>query len=143
MYKSFILSTILILVNCSKHHPHEPPVQSPPDTVVVVDTLHIHHDHEIVVTDTVFQNIICAMVDLTVRFTVIGDQSAPNVYHVLLNGVVVHIFIINDTFSEPTEVSFLFEFKNVIFGDEITIRKISGSRADVIGSAIINIKCSK
>jgi len=144
----YVIIVLIILVitiglqTCNKHQPHEPPVDVSPDTVVVVDTFHVHHDHEVVIIDTMFQNIICDIVDLTVQFTVIGDQSAPNVYHVLLNGVKVGEFVINDTFPEPTEVSFLFEFLGVIFGDEIAIRKISGSRAEVVESSIVDIKCS-
>lgn len=121
---------------CSKHHPHEPP-----DTVLP-DTVHVHHDHEVVIIDTVFQNVICDSVDLTVEFIVIGDQSAPNEYAYFLNEVEVGRFIVTDTFSEPTEITFYVVFEGVTFGDVITIRKISGSRADAIGSSIIDIKCS-
>ena len=71
-----ITVSFLSFANCSKHQPHEPIEQAPPDTVVVIDTLtitdslHFHHDHPF----------ICIVFDLEIEFTVIGDQSAPNEY---------------------------------------------------------------
>ena len=116
------------MTSCSKHHPHEPA------------PIHVHHDHEVVVIDTVFQ--ICDTVDLTVEFIVIGDQSAPNIYHVFLNDVLVAMLVINETFAEPTEIFYTVTFLNIVFGEVITIRKIEGSRAEAIGSSIVDIKCS-
>ena len=133
-----MIVSFLLFASCTKHQPHEPPEQALPDTVIV----HEHHDHEVVVTDTVFQFVICDTIDLTIEFTVIGDQSAPNIYHWFRNGIFVNEFVINEVFPKPTEIKFEVLFESVIFGDEITIRKISGSRAEVIGSAIIGIKCS-
>jgi len=78
-----MIVSFLAFANCTKHQPHEPPEQVPPDTVII----HEHHDHEVVVTDTVFQFMICDTVDLMIEFIVLGDQSAPNRYPVYLNNV--------------------------------------------------------
>ena len=121
---------VLVGSGCSRHPiPTEPVPPVPPDTVVVVDTL------------TVF--VICDTVDLTVQFTVIGDQSAPNEHAYYLNGVEVGRYIVSETYAEPTELTFDVVFAGVTFGDVITIRLISGSRADAIGSSIIDIKCTE
>ena len=99
-------------------------------------------------TDTVFVTRIdtlfltCEVVDLTIRFTVTGDQSAPNVYAYFVNGVELGRFVVSEIFPEVTEVTFEVEFLGVVFGDVITIRKIEGSRSESIGSSIIGIKCS-
>ncbi len=136
---ALIAVSFLSFANCSKHQPHEPIEQAPPDTVVVIDTLtitdslHFHHDHPF----------ICIVFDLEIEFTVIGDQSAPNEYAYFLNGVEVGRFIITETYAEPTEITFRVLFERVTFGDVITIQKISGSRAEAIGSAIVGIKCSE
>ena len=147
MYHSLKLSAIactlvavsfLSFANCTKHHSHEPTEQAPPDTVVVIDTLiitdslHVHHDHPF----------ICIVFDLEIEFTVIGDQSAPNEYAYFLNGIEVGRFIITETYTEPTEITFRVLFERVTFGDVITIQKISGSRVEAIGSAIVGIECS-
>ncbi len=125
--------------NCSKHHPHEPPEQVPPDTVFVTvavfDTtiVHEHHDH----LGT------CDTVDLTVEFTLIKDQSAPNIYAIFLNGVEVGRIVISETSPTPVEVMFVWTFERFVIGrDSISIQKISGSRAETIGSRIVKIECS-
>jgi len=134
---TFLATMLFALVpNCSKHHPHDPPVEAPPDTVVIVDSvfIHEHHDHPI--------GVACDTVDLTIEFTVIGDQSAPNVYAYYRNGVEVGRFIVTDTFPEPTDVTFQVIFERIIPGDVITIKKIEGSRAGIVGSTIVEIRCS-
>ena len=126
---------IFAFSNCSKSHPHEPPEQAPPDTVVVVDTvtIHEHHDHPG----------ICDTVDMTVEFTLIKDQSAPNVYAIFLNGVEVERIVISETSPTPVEVVFVRTFERFVIGrDSISIQKISGSRAETIGSRIVKIECS-
>ena len=125
-----VLFLLQLSQGCRKNHPLEPDV--PPDTVVVVDT--------VVVTDTTFR--ICDTVDLTIEFIVIGDQSKPNVYVVSLNEIFVYMFIVDETFSEPTEIKFEVDFPGVKFGDVITIKVVEGSRAAVVGSSIVDIKCS-
>ena len=128
---------LLLVFGCSKYHDHPntpDDEHAPPDTVVVIDTLII------TTVDTVFVS--CDTVDLTVQFTVIGDQSAPNEYAYFLNGQEVGRFVVSETYAEPTEIYFDVVFERVSFGDVISIKKISGSRAEAIGSAIINIKCS-
>ena len=129
---------IFWLVNsgCTKHQPHEPPVDVTPDTV------HVHHNHEIVVVDTIFQDVICDIVDLTIEFIVIGDQSAPNIYAYFLNGIEVGRFVVEETFAQSTDVKFEVELVGLMFGDVITINVIEGSQAAVVGSSIIKIKCS-
>lgn len=127
---------VYVFPSCSKHQPHEPPVIVPPDTVVVVDSvfIHEHHDHPI--------SVACDTFDLTIEFTVIGDQSAPNIYAYFRNGVEVGRFVVTDTFDEPTEITFQVIFERITLGDVITIKKIEGSRAEAIGSAIVLISCS-
>ena len=127
-----ITITATIFSTCSKN-PGSPSPIAPPDTVVVVDTFFVK-------TDTVFST--CEIVDLTIRFTVTGDQSAPNVYAYFVNGVERGRFIVSETFPEVTEITFDVEFLGIVFGDVITIRKIEGSRAESIGSSIIGIECS-
>ena len=141
------LMAIYTFLNCSKHHPHEPPEQAPPDTVVVVDTLivHEHHDHP----DTVAVHehhdhlVRCDTVDMTVEFTLIKDRSAPNIYAIFRNGVEVERIVISETAPVPTEVMFTRTFERFVIGQEtISINKIEGSRAETIGSTIIGIECS-
>jgi len=129
----FLLFT---LPSCSKHHPHEPIIDVPPDTIAVIDTLiiHEHHDHPF--------GVACNTVDVTIEFILIGDQSAPNVYAIFRNGVEVDRIIIMETYVEPTELTFVREFLNMTLGEVIAIKKIEGSKAETIGSAIIEIKCS-
>ena len=170
--KLFGLTCILVavyflsLTNFSRHPTDPDPDPVLPDTVVVVDTLiivdtlhvhhdhldtthihhdhpdttHIHHDHTVHVHHDHPSS--CDTVDIEIEFTVIGDQSAPNEYAYFLNGVEIGRFIITETYAEPTEITFRVTFERIIFGDVITIQKISGSRAAVIGSAIIGITCS-
>ena len=133
-----MIMSFLAFANCTKHQPHEPPEQVPPDTVII----HEHHDHEVVVTDTVFQFMICDTVDLMIEFIVLGDQSAPNRYPVYLNNV-LYTTLITEAFPQITEVKFVVEFFGIVFGDVISIRDIKGSRAAIVGSAIVGIKCSE
>lgn len=133
-----MIVSFLAFSNCTKHQPHEPPEQVPPDTVII----HEHHDHEIVVTDTVFQFMICDSIDLIIEFIGIGDQSAPNIYPIYLNDV-LYVSLITEVFPQITEVKFLIEFFGIVFGDVIAIRDIKGSRAAIVGSAIVGIKCSE
>ncbi len=118
---------------CTKTHPHEP---------VPADTVHVHHDHEIVVTDTVLQDVICEIVDLSIGFVVIGDQSAPNVYAYFVNGIEWGQLRVEWTFENPANVWFEVEFLGLQFGDVITIKVVEGSRAAVVGLSILDIKCS-
>ena len=132
---------IFIFSNCSKNHPLEPPEQAPPDTVIVevviIDTVIV------TIVDTVIVPVTCDTVDMTVEFTLIKDQSAPNVYAVFLNGVEVERFVISETSQTPVEVMFVWTFERFVIGrDSISIQKISGSRAETIGSRIVKIECS-
>ena len=127
---------IFVFSNCSKHHPHEPPEQAPPDTVIV----HEHHDHEIVVVDTMF--FVCDTVDVLIQFTVIGDQSQPNIYQYYVNGVFRGRITIRETFLKPTAVTFEVLFEDMVSGDVVWIRPVSGSRAGVVGLAIVGRECS-
>ena len=132
----FWLLLLSFLASCTKHHPHEPPEQVPPDTVVV----HFHHDHIITLPDTVFVS--CFKVDITVEFILIADRSQPNIHDVFLNGEYYETITITETFPIPTEVFRQVSFKGIVFGDVITIRKVSGSKAESLGSSIIDIRCS-
>ena len=139
VFSAIIWAAIFIMVmsltaNCSKNQTIRPTPDAAPDTVVVVDSFFVK-------ADTLF--FICDTVDLTIKFTVIGDQSAPNVYAYFRNGVEVGRFVITDKFAEPTEVSFVVEFLRMTLGEVITIKKIEGSRAEAIASSIIDIKCSE
>lgn len=142
----FVFWAMLITVgictfpNCSKNHPLEPPEQVPPDTVFV----HEHHDHEIIVTvtDTVFRFVACDTVDILIQFTVIGDQSQPNIYEYYVNGVFRGRITIRETFLKPTEVTFEVLFEGMASGDIITIRPVSGSRAGVVGLSVVGRECS-
>ena len=145
----FVFWAMLITVgictfpNCSKNHPLEP---VPADTVFVHEhhdhIVHEHHDHEIVVTDTLFQFITCDTVDLLIQFTVIGDQSQPNIYEYYVNGVFRGRITIRETFLKPTEVTFEVLFEGMASGDIITIRPVSGSRAGVVGLSVVGRECS-
>ena len=139
---------LLALPNCSKHHPHEPIEQAPADTVVVIDTLTVHEHHDHPDTVTVHEHHehqgICDTVDITIEFTLIKDQSAPNIYAIFLNDVEVYRIIISETSPTPVEVKFIWTFERFVIGrDTITIRKIEGSRAETIGSKIIKMECSQ
>lgn len=142
-----IAVSFLSFANCSKNNPLEPPGQAPPDTVIVVVTdtviVHEHHDHEIVVTDSIFQFVVCDTVDLLIQFTVIGDQSQPNIYQYYVNGVFEGRIIVRETFLKPTEVTFEVLFQSIVSGDIISIRPVSGSRAGVVGISIVRRQCSK
>ena len=138
---------ITALPNCSQHHPHEPPEQDPPDTVVIIDTLTIHEHHDHPDTVTVHEHHehpgICDTVDITIEFTLIKDQSAPNIYAIFLNDVEVERIVISETSPVPVEVKFVRTFERFVIGrDTITIRKIEGSRAETIGSKILKMECS-
>ena len=131
------LFTVMICTfpNCGKHHPHEPPVEAPPDTVVVVDTLIVHEHHDHLRT--------CDTVDVTIEFTLIEDQSAPNVYAIFVNGVEWDRIVISETSPTPVEVKFIRTFERFVIGrDSISIQKIEGSRAETIGSKIVKMECS-
>jgi len=132
----FFTVAIWTFPNCSKPQPQEPPEQAPPDTVIV----HFHHDHEVVIIDSMF--FICDSVDLLIQFTVIGDQSQPNIYDYYVNGIFRGRFTISKTYLKPTDLIFEVLFQNMVFGDIITIRVISGSLAGVVGSSIVGIECS-
>lgn len=138
---------LLSIPNCSKHHPHEPPEQAPHDTVVVVDTLIVHEHHEHPDTVTVHEHHdhpgTCDTVDVTIEFTLIKDQSAPNVYAIFLNGVEWDRIVISETSPTPVEVTFVRTFERFVIGqDSISIQKIEGSRAETIGSKILKMECS-
>jgi len=120
----FLLS---VLPGCTKNQPNEPPEQFPPDTVFIEVPVFVA----------------CDTVDLVIEFTLIKDQSAPNVYAILRNGVEVDRIVISDTALKPTEVIFVKVFERFVIGQEtIAIKRIEGSRAETIGSAIIAIRCS-
>lgn len=130
-----LFMAICTFTNCSKHHPHEPPEQAPPDTVFIIKTVIIHDHHNHPVT--------CDTVNVTVEFILIKDQSAPNIYGTYVNYVEYgDRIVISETSPIPVEVMFIRTFARLIFGDVITIRKIEGSRAETIGSSIIGIECS-
>lgn len=135
LWATLFTVAICTFPNCSRHPILEPPVQAPPDTVVVVDTLiiHEHHDHPGT----------CSIVDVTIEFTLIKDQSAPNIYAIYLNGVEVDRIVISETSPTPVEVMFLRTFDRFVIGrDSISIQKIEGSRAETIGSRIVKMECS-
>ena len=123
---------ILIIVNCSKSGRN--PVSTVPD-------------EEIASCDTVFVDVfteviaICDTFNLSVEFTLIKDQSAPNIYGVFKNNREVDRIIIADTSPTPVEVIFPFVFNVLTFNDKIFVRKIEGSRAEAIGSQITDIEC--
>ena len=140
-----IAALLMIVFNCTKHHPHPiAPEPDPviPDTVVVIDTvtvfvvgdsvfIHEHHDH----------GVACNTVDLIVEFIVTGDESAVYVY--FLNGEEVGRFAVVDMEDDVAEVTFQAIFQNVTLGDIITIRKVDGDdEAAVIGASLIGILCS-
>ena len=135
------LFTVMICTfpNCGKHHDHPPLEPVPADTVVIVitDTLFV----DVLVTDTLF--VVCDTVDLDIEFTLIKDQSAPNVYAIFLNGVEWDRIVISETSPIPVEVKFLRTFERFVIGrDTISIKKIEGSRAETIGSKIVKTECS-
>lgn len=132
---------IYIFPNCSKNNPVEPPGQVPPDTVIVevviIDTVIV------TIVDTMIVPVICNTVDLTIEFTLIKDQSAPNIYAIFLNGVEVERIVISEISLTSVEVMFERTFERFVVGrDSISIRKIEGSRAETIGTRIARIECS-
>lgn len=141
LFSVYMLAVCFAFTNCGKHHDHP---FAPEDH----DHSHEHpHEHD-TKPDTVFievpVNVTCDTVDLEIEYTLIGDQSVPNIYAEYRNNVEVlpHI-VISETYPAPTELLFRRQHDGFILGQEtITIRKIEGSRAETIGSAIVGIECS-
>jgi len=94
--------------------------------------------------DTVFVDflIVCSKIDITAEFTVIKDQSGPNDYLIKAEDYPDELVSIIDTAPAPVDTSFTRVFPNYT-GGRISIKKISGSRAEAIGVAIIDFKCSE
>ncbi len=135
LWATLFTVAICTFPNCGKWHPHDPPEKAPPDTVIVVDTVFVHEHHDHPGT--------CDTVDVTIEFTLIKDQSAPNVYAIYLNGVEWDRIVISETSPTPVEVMFVRRFERFVIGrDSISIQKIEGSRAETIGSRIVKMECS-
>jgi len=119
----FLFLSVCTFSNCS-FNPHEPH----------------HHDHEIVVIVSVF--VVCDTVDVLIEFTVIGAEQ-PSIYEYYVNGVFVGRKTVMPTFlGEVIEVTFEVLFQSIVFGDVITIRPVSGSRAGVVGLSIVGTECA-
>lgn len=129
---SALLWSALFSIGCGRSHDHP---------FAPKEHEHPHEHDPVFVEIPVF--VVCDTVDLEVEFTLIKDQSAPNVYAIFRNGVEVDRIVISETAPAPTEVKFLYRFDRFVIGQEtISIQKVLGSRAETIGSALVKIECS-
>jgi len=86
--------------------------------------------------------VVCSQLDATAEFTLIKDQSGPNDYKIVADGYPDELVSITDTASTPVDTSFTRVFENYI-GGRISIERVSGSRAEAVGVAIIDLRCSE
>jgi hypothetical protein len=130
---------------CSKN-PGEPPptpdpcLECPPVFIEVPgDTVFVDVPGDTVVVEV---PVICSQFDATAEFTVIKDQSGPNDYLIVAEGYPDELVSITDTAPAPVDTSFTRVFPNYT-GGRISIKKVSGSKAEAIGVAIIDLRCSE
>jgi len=128
-----LIITTLVIQVCSKN-PGEP--ELPPDDdcpeLNCIDCPPVFIDVPV----------ICEVVDLTIEFTVIKDQSAPNVYGIYREGILIETITIEDTSPNPVPVTFDRTFFSYRFGESIELRKESGSRAETLSQKIVGIVCA-
>ena len=128
----FVLALLFAPHGCSKN-PGEP--EPTPDPCLECPPVFIQ-----VPGDSVF--VVCDEVDLTVEFTVKKDQSQPNDYVIEREGFPDEPVSITDTSPAPVDTSFTRVFENYT-GERFSIKIIAGSKAETIGVAIIDLKCSE
>jgi len=145
LFKALLISLVILgytyffsTITCSDN-PTEPPKSDPCSECPPV-LIEVPGDTVFVVGDSVF--VFCAQVDATAEFTVTKDQSAPNDYLIVAEGYPDELVSIIDTASAPVDTSFTRVFPNYT-GGRISIKKVSGSRAEAIGVAIIALECSE
>jgi len=124
---------------CSKN-PGEPVPSDPTDPCLECPPVFVPGDTVFVAGDSVF--VVCDKVDLTVEFTVKKDQSQPNDYLIERKGFPDDPVSITDTSPAPVDTSFIRIFENYT-GERFSIKKVAGSRAEAIGVAIIDLRCSE
>jgi len=135
----FLLSLVCLasLMNRCSKNPGEP--VDPTDPCLDCPPVFIEVPGDSVVIEI---PVVCSQLDATVEFTVKKDQSQPNDYLIQREGFPDESVSITDISPAPVDTSFTRVFENYT-GERFSIKRVAGSRAEAIGVAIIDLRCSE